>query len=105
MPSINVLDITSKEEALLRTVLHKPLYGAEIAKTITLASNGDIIYECESLYPVLARLVAKGLLSVKWKTELEGDEKKYKKKCYTITDLGKELIERKQIFLTKISTN
>lgn len=99
MPIVNVLDLTPKEEALLASISKKTLYGAAIARVINSASDGDISYQSESLYPALDRLLQKGLATARWGTDLEGARRKY----YTITEFGSILIAKKQTFLLRIS--
>lgn len=99
MPIVNVLDITPKEEALLASLLNNSLYGAAIARAINSASDGNITYESEALYPALDRLLKKGLATAKWGTEEEGARRRY----YTITEKGRQLIADKQQFLSRVA--
>jgi PadR family transcriptional regulator PadR len=99
MPIVNVLDLTSKEEALLTSILKETLYGAAMAERINSASDGAISYKAESLYPALAKLLRRGWATAKWGDDLEGARRRY----YTITESGLILIAKKRTFLLRIS--
>ena len=99
MTNINVLDITIKEEALLRSLYDQDLYGLEIARLICEETGNTTNYQSESLYPALRKLEQKGWITPRWGDELEGVRRKY----YRITDAGKSVIENRQSFLNRLA--
>ena len=65
--------------------LHKPMYGYHL---VTAMEQGGVPVETNTLYPLLRRLEAQGLLESNWNTQ-EAKPRKY----YVITPFGKEIYE------------
>lgn len=99
MINIKILDITIKEEALLRSLYNQDLYGLEISRIISNETYDTTNYKSESLYPTLRKLEQKGWVTPRWGDELEGVRRKY----YRITDIGKSVIENRQSFLNRLA--
>lgn len=99
MFNIKSLDITIKEEVLLRGLYDQALYGLEISRIISEKTGNEINYKSGSLYPTLRKLELKGWVTSRWGDELEGVRMKY----YQITDAGKSVIENRQSFLNRLA--
>jgi DNA-binding PadR family transcriptional regulator len=99
MTNVNVLDITIKEEALLRSLYDRDLYGLEISRLICEQTGNKTKYQSETLYPYLRKLELKGWIIGRWGNELEGVRRRY----YRITELGKSVIENRQLFLNRLA--
>ncbi|MGL5878522.1 MAG: PadR family transcriptional regulator [Xenococcaceae cyanobacterium] len=99
MFNVKVLDITIKEEALLRSLYDRDLYGLEISRLISDETGNTTNYKSESLYPTLRKLEQKGWITPRWGDELEGVRRKY----YQITIAGKSVIENRQLFLNRLA--
>jgi DNA-binding PadR family transcriptional regulator len=99
MPNSKISDITTKEEAILRSLYRQALYGLEIARVISNATNNTIKYNPVSLYPTLREFEKKGWIIPRWGDELEGVRRKY----YQITKMGKAVIENRQLFLNRLA--
>ena len=56
----------STELLILSLLEHRPRHGYEIGRLIETRSNGRLTFRIGSLYPVLCRLEARGLISGRW---------------------------------------
>lgn len=99
MGNVNVLDITIKEEVLLRCLYDRDLYGLEISRLIREETGNTTKYQSESLYPTLKKMEQKGWVTPRWGDEMEGVRRKY----YRITSVGKTVIENRQLFLNRLA--
>ncbi|MDO5617839.1 PadR family transcriptional regulator [Kocuria sp.] len=89
------------ETCVLQTMLPGPTYGYEITTRLADAGLGEL--KGGTLYPLLARLEKKGLVSVQWRAGEGGPGRKY----FALTEQGcAQLAEAKaawQDFTTTIS--
>jgi DNA-binding PadR family transcriptional regulator len=99
MTNVKVLDITIKEEALLRSLYDQDLYGLEISRLICEKTDNTTNYQSDALYPALRKLEQKGWIISRWGNELEGVRRKY----YRITEAGKVVIQNRQLFLNRLA--
>lgn len=99
MLNVKVLDITIKEEALLRSLYDRDLYGLEISRIISETTENTINYKSGSLYPTLRKLKLRGWVTSRWGDELDGVRMNY----YRITNAGKSVIENRQSFLNRLA--
>ncbi len=74
-----VLTILSRGEA----------YGYEIMQRALDLSNGQLVWTAGTLYPLMHRLEAKGLISSAWHPSESGPRRKY----YRITSKGQTVLE------------
>jgi PadR family transcriptional regulator, regulatory protein PadR len=65
-----------------------PLHGYGIVQALD--ELGDIVAGLSTVYPVLKRLEADGLVVAEWETDVPGNPRKY----YRITPLGQEFLVR-----------
>jgi PadR family transcriptional regulator len=75
------------EMLILRTLLHGPGHGHEIAKHIQRTTDDLLQVEHGSLYPALHRLERRGLLSSKWEVA-KGRNREFK--YYRLTPAGRK---------------
>ena len=73
---------------VLGALLDGEAYGYQLARVLAEAGLGVI--KGGTLYPVLNRLEAEGLVTVSWRPSGRGPDRKY----YTISDAGRELLEQ-----------
>lgn len=90
MPSKNQNNI-SKEimsaistPLILQVITQEETYGYEIKQKVKEVSEGNIIWQDGSLYPVLKKLEKKELIRSKWRKTPAGKKRKY----YSITNKG-----------------
>ena len=76
-----ILSFLSKQES----------YGYEIIKNIQELSNNNIVWKEGTLYPVLKKITANGLIESEWKT-IDGRKRKY----YRITNAGLASLEQEK---------
>ena len=78
---------------ILRTLLHGPRHGHEIAKHIQGSSDDLLQVEHGSLYPALHRLERRVSVSARWETKKDRNrEFKY----YRLTALGRKQLNREE---------
>lgn len=75
---------------ILRILISGDRHGYAIAKRIEQVSGDVFVIQMGSLYPALQRLQAKGFVVSEWGIS----ETKRKAKFYTITDDGKQQVEK-----------
>jgi len=67
-------------------------HGYELGKLIESRSNGRLVFQISSLYPVLCRMEDKGWIKGRW-VEKDGQRRR---KYYRITRSGQEALQAKQ---------
>ncbi|ROZ62866.1 PadR family transcriptional regulator [Kocuria soli] len=91
------------ETCVLQTMTDRPTYGYAIITALAAAGLGEI--KGGTLYPLLARLEKKGLVSVEWRAGDGGPGRKY----FALTAAGREELKaaREQwgVFVTTVSTH
>ena len=75
----------SAELLVLSLVEQRPRHGYEIGKLIEARSRGRLQFRVGSLYPILCRLEARGLLAGRW-VERAGERRR---RYYRLTPLGR----------------
>lgn len=90
MPIKELLQIKrgSAEVAVLAVLEREPLHGYEIAKQIEARSGGELRFDVASLYPLLYRLEARGLVKGSWEETPRGR----KRRCYRLTRPGRKAL-------------
>ena len=78
----------SAELAVLAVLEQEPLHGYEIAKRIEARSGGELRFDVASLYPLLYRLEARGLLKGNWEETPQGR----KRRSYRLTVRGRKAL-------------
>ena len=86
--------------AVLHLLEERDMYGYEIIQQIKMRSDGDFIVKFGSLYPVMYRMIERGILTEE--TVLVG--KRRIRKYYHLTDSGKEYLESIRTEYLKISS-
>lgn len=96
MPSKEL--IAASTQSLVLSILSSgKSYGYLIIKSIREISEGDLEWSEPMLYPVLHRMERDGLINSEWIIPESGRKRKY----YSITDTGKEILhEKKQEWLS-----
>lgn len=84
-----VLVAASVKPIMLSILARGESYGYAIVQRIHDLSDGRIQWSDGTLYPVLHRLEAKGLITSTWRTSDEGRRRKY----YRLTDKGHRALE------------
>lgn len=93
-------DLSALEQDLLTLLLHnKQLYGLQFINAFEVASSGQKKLGVGSLYPTLHRLQRKKFVISKWGDDLSGPRRKY----YSITSLGKKVLQNIQNFRESLS--
>lgn len=94
-------ELSLREEIILCALKNKRLYGLQIPKAIAEASNGDRDLKIGSLYPLLAILENKGLVSSQWGDErlaIGGARRRY----YQLTKEGIAALEFAELFRSNL---
>ena len=76
------------ELLVLAQLEDEPRHGYDIATRIEQRSNGAVVFNVASLYPILYRLEAQGSISGWW-VERAGQRRR---RCYRITDKGRRAL-------------
>jgi PadR family transcriptional regulator, regulatory protein PadR len=77
-------------QAIILSILSQgDSYGYDIIKRVSRLSRGEVEWAAGSLYPVMHRMVADGLVQAYW-VEKEGERKR---RYYTITAKGMKALE------------
>jgi len=87
------------ELAILAALWSGRLYGLEILRT--LADTSDLVVPEGTIYPLLARLKAEGLVDSEWVEGEAGHPRKY----YTLTPHGRRRATRMTQFWVRFSGN
>ena len=80
----------------------EPRHGYDIAMRIEQRSNGEVVFNVASLYPILYRLEAQGIIAGRW-VERAGERRR---RFYRLTAAGRRrLTEQRQawsVFMTAV---
>lgn len=82
---------------LVLSQLRQPMYGYSLVKRL---NDHAIPMDANTLYPLLRRLEAQGLLESKWETS-EAKPRKY----YQLTELGLSVLEKAKKYWADFSAN
>jgi len=74
----------------LALVAQRPWYGLEISKHIERSTQGELTLGVSTIYPLLRRLEARGLVTARWERTTEGPPRAY----YTATPAGRQVLTR-----------
>ena len=89
MPKKRTLVAASVTPMMLSLLAQGETYGYQLIKRIATLSDGKIRWTPSTLYPVLHRLEAQGLIASTWRTSESGHERKY----YRLTPKGARALE------------
>jgi len=78
----------SAEVAVLAVLERQALHGYEIAKQIEARSGGELSFDVASLYPLLYRLEARGLVKGSWEETPRGR----RRRRYRLTSSGRKAL-------------
>ncbi len=76
----------SAEFAILSVLAGQPLHGYEIAKQIVRQTQGVLVFNLASLYPLLYRLEKRRWVKASWETSPQGRRRRH----YRLTAAGKK---------------
>jgi len=98
LSSSSQLQLTIKEEFVLLALSKLPeSYGTELMINISKHTSENVDIDCGTMYPILERLTRKSLIKfVRDGNDIEGERNGRKRKYYSITPLGIEVLERVQ---------
>ncbi len=82
----------SAELLVLSLLEDQPRHGYDISKLIQLRSGGALRFHVTSLYPLLHRLEAEGLIDGRWVEKPEQRRRRY----YHLTAQGRRVLREKQ---------
>jgi len=82
----------STELLILALLEARPRHGYEIGKLIETRSDGRLTFRIGSLYPVLVRLEARGVITGRW-TEKAGERRR---RFYRLTAEGRAVLRRQR---------
>ncbi|HZN03171.1 MAG TPA: PadR family transcriptional regulator [Candidatus Polarisedimenticolia bacterium] len=82
----------STELLILSLLEDRPRYGYEIGKRIELRSKGRLTFRIGSLYPMLSRLEARGLITGRWAEKAHEPRRRY----YRLTPSGRRALKEKR---------
>lgn len=82
----------SAELLILALIEDRPRHGYEIGKLIEERSEGRLAFRIPSLYPVLCRLEARGLVAGRW-VEKNGERRR---RFYRLTPEGRAILARER---------
>jgi len=82
----------STELLILSLLQDRPRYGYEIGKRIELRSGGRLTFRIGSLYPMLSRLEARGLITGRWVEKGSEPRRRY----YRLTASGRKVLTRQR---------
>lgn len=78
----------SAELAILSMLADQPLHGYQIAKQIERQTQGVLVFNLASLYPLLYRLEKRGWAKASWEISPHGRRRRY----YRLTAAGKKQV-------------
>lgn len=86
---------------LLLSIIERegPLHGYEIVRKLEKASDGYFRFKEGTLYPALNRLEEDGSLTSRWENGRSAP-----RRCYSITELGRQTLKKKHIQWQQFST-
>jgi PadR family transcriptional regulator, regulatory protein PadR len=82
----------SAELLILSLLEDRPRHGYEIAKLIETRSRGSLSFRVTSLYPLLYRLEARGLINGRWVEKAAQRKRRY----YRLTSAGRQLLDQQR---------
>ena len=82
----------SAELLILSLLEDRPRHGYEIAKLIETRSGGSLSFRVTSLYPLLYRLEARGLIIGRWVEKAAQRKRRY----YRLTAAGRQLLDQQR---------
>jgi transcriptional regulator len=82
----------STELLVLSLVEHRARHGYEIGKLIETRSRGALTFNVASLYPLLYRLEARGLIEGRWIEKASQRRRRY----YRLTAAGRKMLRMQQ---------
>ena len=85
---------------ILKTIALRPMHGWGIAKRITQVSNDVLQVQQGSLYPALHRLEQQGWIQAEWGES----ENKRQAKYYSLTEAGRQQLERELASWERLSS-
>jgi PadR family transcriptional regulator, regulatory protein PadR len=98
-PSAEILQGTL-DLLILKTLALDPMHGWGIAQRIQQVSRDVLQVQQGSLYPALYRLERKGLIEAEWGASENNRRAKY----YTLTEAGREQLEKEQAEWERLSS-
>ena len=93
---------TPKEDAVLAALYGNEIYGLQIPKAIEEASNGTRSISQGALYPILAKLEKKGLVSSRWGDQLHSERGGARRRYYRLTDAGQKHANSSHSYIEKL---
>jgi DNA-binding PadR family transcriptional regulator len=91
-PQKKPLHLTPREELVMIALADREMYGLDIAKAISEASQGTRSLRCGSLYPLLHGLERKKFVASRWGDEDFNERGGARRRYYKATPLGLEAI-------------
>jgi PadR family transcriptional regulator, regulatory protein PadR len=88
----NPTDLTTTQELLMSVLRSKELYGLEIARSISEATDGEYQIPVGSLYPILQRLEKKGYIESYYGNEALEIRGGARRRYYRLTGLGSSVL-------------
>ncbi len=82
----------SMELLILALLENRDRHGYEIGKLIETASGGTLVFRISSLYPTLAKLEDRGLVSGRWRERAGERRRRY----YRLTSAGRNALEEQK---------
>jgi PadR family transcriptional regulator PadR len=82
----------STELLILALLEERSRYGYEIGKRIELRSGGRLTFRIGSLYPMLSRLEARGLITGRWVEKAREPRRRY----YRLTPPGRRVLKEQR---------
>src|SRR5499427_5480164 len=82
----------STELLVLSLVAHRARHGYEIGKLIETRPRGALTFNVASLYPLLYRLEARGLIEGRWVEKASQRRRRY----YRLTAAGRKALQERQ---------
>lgn len=103
MPYATELGGSTVELLVLQLLTERSMYGYEIIQIVNQRTDGAFNWKEGTLYPVLHRLEARGLLTTEWQTADNGKRRRY----YALTRDGKthaaQKVEEWQAFAQSVN--
>ncbi|HXR76197.1 MAG TPA: PadR family transcriptional regulator [Bryobacteraceae bacterium] len=78
----------SAELLILSLLEQQPRHGYDICKLITARSGGALTFHVTTLYPLLSRLEARGLVQGRWVEKADQRRRRY----YSLTPSGRKVL-------------
>lgn len=97
------LNISPVEESILTILAEYELYGLEIIEALEKGSGGKLKVGFGTLYPALRRLERKGFVETRWGDETPEERGGARRKYYTISPEGAEVLREIQQIRTNLA--